>query len=486
MPAGTEQVLVMLQRYLDNRGDTEIEQKYKAALDKMPNARATVARIVERYEANRTQLLGGRTAPNTKGQLDVKQINASASLSTGAAVYNLIETLPPEPDKVSAKAYELRYEGLKCRKTVDTDGNGDEPLVYAAVLTPNNAQSFDSATFVSPQLSAIQNGATNTSGNASVFSGAKWPVTGAVLVSALLEDNGGSAAVDKQKLDAMIEAAKIYVTLIDDADRTKAIDEAIKYHVWLLKIGDPVQWADKTVSHTIVTAKNYDDYFMAQPKTMDAIPYKLDVVHDTRGGDYSLLFNTPSASITKPPLLVTVTVEKLENTGSEKDLENGVADMAIEGSIRDASLLRALQKNKNEITSDIQFHRHVFPGAVGVVLKAVEIDAAPDKHVWYASGPWGSPGAHVWCGSDVNDPPPAPPGVTPVAWKYRYKGPCQPKVHALDIAAAGATELQLSYDPATGTIKQNGTVIGQKGQSITRTGADPKRAAKITFKISHK
>lgn len=493
LPRGSDHALAMLAGFADGRAATPFEREYAAALARVPGARAHARRLVTRFTSlpptDRAALFQGRT-------VDLRRVPLPHEISTYeppvVTLNATVDTLPPEPAKLSSKTYELSYSGFKCRKVADADANGDEVLVYANVLG-RGASGYQGAAFtptLAPQTGVVA-GAASTTGQGIAWSSAAWPAyapdkTGVLLVTALLQDDG-EAAIDKQRLDLLIEAAKIFATTIQGDDRMAALKTALEYHVALLRMDDPARWTERAVQITAIDGAAYDALWKAQPTTVDGISRKLEVVHDTRGSDYSLYFGAPTAVASEPSMTVQVKVQRVEAIGTLKDKENGLADLSVVAGVQGASATRALPKDKNDVTASWTVKRTLFPQETYLGLQVREVDAPPKWHEWPTNFGYGC----GWCAANPSDAPPY------VQQSCHYEGVCSAVSNTCDASPAtnvsGSSwtpqmgfDIALKYDPASGEIRDAWTnvLIGKKGDTLVSTGTG-ERAVRVTYSITH-
>jgi hypothetical protein len=496
LPPGSENALALLAAFAAGRTATPLEQAYGRALVRVPGARANALRIVERFRrlpaAEQARLFHGKT-------VDFVRSPTVADLVKGTPIAlpttpPPVDTLPPEASHYGPEhASTLEYSGLWCRKTADSDADGDEIQVYVDLVVPS-AAGYDSSASLSvlpdgSSVKGIKAGSASNAGQGLVWTGATWPAaapnkTGPILVTALLEDDGDAAA-EKQRVQLLIEASKVYAATLPGKDTMASLQTALEYNLAMLRIDDPARWTANAVVIHPISGADYDALWKMVPNAWGNVPWKLRIGHDTHGSDYSLLFTTPTAARTDPYANVKVSLDKVEAIGTVKDTENGLADFAATVWIKDASSSREFQKDANVVAPGWGVQRTMFPGLVAIRIRVDEMDAAPSRRGSTSPGP-----LHEWCGDDPSSPPPGyASGV--------YDGPCKPIANVCDISpdpntcgmAFGSTDascgmpLDVVYDVAKGEVRDpSGVVLARKGQSILSEGTG-ERAARVTFRV---
>ncbi|MCB9704118.1 MAG: hypothetical protein H6711_19675 [Myxococcales bacterium] len=473
LPEESAVVLALLADIAEGRGASPVAKQAAARLGGDARARALASELVATYN-NLTPNARAALFPRIKDAGDITRAGSRYAKIGQQAPLKVLpgpikigpEVLPPEfPYSWTVKNTLLSYAGVRVNKVADKDGS-DELVVYSSFVTtattygevtyPNLAR----ATFPGAGvLSGLGLGAVSTAGAGPAVDVPYANHPGFLIVSAVLEDDGGDAAVDVERLDLLLEAAMILAPTFP-GEELHRLESALQYSIALMRIGDPKRWGPTSVLVRRMEWPEYVSLYGTPPKKSYGIGHKLKFDHAIDGGAYTVFYDLPT--YLPPRNEVVVALKKVEALGPVKDLEDdGLADLGARVTIRGVGSRRAFTPNQNSVSALWSLSRAVLVGGpVEITVEVFEEDPSPYNGLM---GPY--PNVEMTC--DVN------PVVTVDAtcgWGNTCKSP--------------VTALRLFYDPASGKI--SGDLSGSKGQDLTATGDPGDRQARVTLSITHK
>ena len=502
-PAETAMILAALMRYADGKPDgSMLDQQLALRLNRLPNARAAVKRWVAGFArltlAERQARLPGvsgldrvQAVPFVRSRFAVQA--GAFALPKAQVSKPIVDILPAQTVKPGQiEEYRLDYTGLSCVKAADA-ANRDKPVAFTTMIThpggPQVPYNYDSRSFP-PQgsLSGITSGMASAANAGPVWTAESFYTSGwdpgYIFVSALLMDDGTLEA-QKEDMGIVYATAETVASTVDGNDRITPLFTGLTYALGVLHLGNPDRWATQSVVARIYSVSNHNAYSVQTPNSTAGIPWRIEVKHNTRGADYSLLYNVPS--VVQRWARVKVSLVKIAAEGAVKDKENGLADFVTEIQIGLlTSATREFGRDHNQLVPAYSVLRNMFPGQKApITIKLYERDAPPELDTWApllvgkceACGVW-----EVW-----NNLTEYQEGGNCI-----YTGPCPPVFHECDlnlkpnVTSAGGevsnTRLTISFDLDTGAIR--GDLWGSKGQVLTARG-DPahERRAMIQFRV---
>ena len=500
-PAGAAKALAALARFANGQlTESPYDRRVAAALDKLPGAKATAARIVAAYASmtpgGRGVVFPGVAADQllTRGFDRVgfdKWRAAHAEVATPKISGKT--TLPPDPaDGKNRAQYELVYRGMKVRKGADADGT-DEPVVFTAVFTPGGpTEPYKAVTRTLPDSGTlgVANGASSGASAGEVWSSPSWPGnwnSGLVIVTAVIEDNG-DLAQRKEDINLLIALAKSEASEDNNPDRMLVLRRELEDTLDLLHLADRQTWDARAIQVRLLTASEYDALY-TQAAQASPFPHKLKIDHTPRGGEYTLYFDIPKPH--SPRKTVQITIKQLEAIGPERDrFENQQADFGIDvmaSANTQAGVSRTFTRNKNLLKTGWTVERQVQAGGnVAISLRLWDRDPPP-RTACTSQGGWPYALCHSYCAA-------APAECTPNQANQNhcptYDGVCPDAqldydINALpDVGGAPQREIRAVFDLGSNTL--SGDINGPAG-TYTLTGTPGAgNQARIVVDISQK
>jgi hypothetical protein len=410
-PAGAAKALAALARFANGElTESPYDRRVAAALDRLPGAKATAARIVAGYAsmtpADRGLVFPGVAADQllTRGfdRVGFDRLRA-AHAEANAPRLGGKTTLPPDPaDGKNRGQYELVYRGMKVRKGADADGT-DEPVVFTAVFTPGGpTEPYRVVTRTLPDSGTlgVANGASSGASAGEVWSSPSFPGgwnSGLVIVTAVIEDNG-DLAQRKEDLNLLLALARSEASEDDNPDRMLVLRRELEDTLDLLHLADRQTWDANAVQVRLLTAAEYDALYRQAAQT-SPFAHKLKIDHTPRGGEYTLYFDIPGPQ--SPRKTVEITIKQLEALGSERDrFENQQADFGVDvaaSASTQAGVSRTFARNKNVLKAGWTIERQVQAGSnVAISLRLWDRDPPP-KTACTSQGGWPYALCHSYC-----------------------------------------------------------------------------------------
>jgi hypothetical protein len=499
LPEGSAAVLALLADVAQQRGGSPLARDASVRLINIPRARQLAGELVAKYDAlstaQRAALFPRVADPAgiTRGGNVFEKSGWKQPAPKLPGGVQLAESLPPEsPADGEMKGTLLSFAGVKVHKPADLD-KSDEVAVYAGLI--EHAVTYGQSSFpvvgraVFPGQGAIAGlgaGATSKAGAGPLVNLPWGSYGGYLLVTAVLEDDGGSATIDAERLDLLLEAAMILAPTFPAADKLANVETALSYSLALLRIDDPKRWTAKSVQVRRISWADYTSLYFGATQITDGVTWRLKTDHDTKGGSYTAYFDVPVAP--PPRHDVTVQIRKVEALGSVKDSEpGGLADLGAVVSIRGVVGERRFTPDGNVVVPMWSLSRAVLAGGdVDILIDVYEADVGASVKTWKDGGLLSS--ACSGCGDMM--------AVASAGCKF--VGSCPPVRNVCDASPmlevdatcgqasckAPVTRLSLRYDPATGGV--TGDVAGTKGQVLVATGNAGPRQVRVTFSVSHK
>ncbi|HEY0138907.1 MAG TPA: hypothetical protein VGB85_32700, partial [Nannocystis sp.] len=410
-PAGAAKALAALARFASGQlTESPYDRRVAAALDRLPGAKATAARIVAAYTSMTPDDRGVVFPGVAPDQLLTRGFDRvgfdrwrAAHAEANAAKLGARTTLPPDPaDGKNRAQYELVYRGMKVHKGADADGT-DEPVVFTAVFTPGGpTEPYRAVARTLPDSGTlgVANGASSGASAGEVWSSPSFPGgwnSGLVIVTAVIEDNG-DLAQRKEDLNLLLALAKSEASEDNNPDRMLVLRRELEDTLELLHLADRQTWDANAVQVRLLTASEYDA-LSTQAAQASPFPHKLKIDHAPRGGEYTLYFDVPKPQ--SPRKTVQITIKQLEALGPERDrFENQQADFGVDVSASastQAGVSRTFARNKNVLKAGWTVERQVQAGGnVAISLRLWDRDPPPRTACTSQAG-WPHALCHSYC-----------------------------------------------------------------------------------------
>lgn len=425
----------LLRRYADDAADpTDLDLKLQKRLKSRRSARTIAKRVLGRIDglapAKREQTFG--KGGDTKARLSaraVAQLGPKVALDFGSIWQQPSVVLPaegvPPPTQIA-----LALAGVASNGASDADGT-DEVIVAADWFDDQGAHG--SASMPASGTTALAANGAVASG-ATIFDGVDRP---ALLVSAVFEDDDGSAATAREDYQLMLELALSLADGLAGNDPITRLELAINTCSGLLEISDPQRFGDGAVVWTRFggSGSTLHDLYATPASQTDGVVWKSGHDHVLASGSYEVLFDVPAPpppDLSKINVKVT-TVKSLKSEEHEPPETTTKYDLTLWVGIRNTQGGWGFPDNKNSPTAGINFSRIVQPGPVAIELSLLDRPAEVDG-CWF--GGWG--------GTNCS-----------------YGTP-------LDLRPGANESVKITFDPATGHI--TGDATGNAGDTLTFEG----------------
>jgi len=235
-----------------------------------------------------------------------------------------IEITPEPAEAWSGGKFRLEYRGLAADALDDADGR-DEVAVYVAVLTAN-AVSYDREVFwvTGDTLMPVDGRGVAKTGARRMFEDKHEPV---LVLSAVLEDDDGSAAQGLEQVDLLVNQAILAAAKLrsDDEDPIDTLHAMIE----LGKISLGTTTTAPSVQTRKIDTWSWDRIIDQNAAMRSRVKYRVLIAHAVGKARYKLLFDVPQPSQHKPRRLVKVDVRELRLTTPAKLVGNKGSDISV-------------------------------------------------------------------------------------------------------------------------------------------------------------
>jgi hypothetical protein len=296
----------LLVRIADGKGSTKMERKIAKRLARSPARREVIQRLAKRWRAAPEDQLRktiGRVDLGIKPQkatLDVAVSKASPTLA-----WLLRDTIPLPPENIPKPSkYQLELTGVQTIAAHDADGS-DELSTLTIFATPSGkdytlvaVKEPNDGTFAAP-------GAAVTSVGKMLFDDGPKDV---LVITALVEDEGGNAAASRAEIEAMVDLAVGVAATLDGADRLAVLEAMIDYTFGLDALDGGPLAASRSIASVKIAFADWYALWGVDPDDYGGVKAKLVVPHTMGSGQYELMLNVPS--VLPPMRTVLVAVDK--------------------------------------------------------------------------------------------------------------------------------------------------------------------------------
>lgn len=296
----------LLVRIADGKTETKMEKKVAKRLGKSPARREAMQRLATRWksasENDRRKAIGrvelGKKPE--KGTLESSVADASSTLS-----WLLRETIPLPPQNIPKPAkFQLVLSGVQTIAAHDADGS-DELSTLTILATPNG-NDYALELVNEPHDGTIAAaGASTTSVGKTLYDGAD---KGMLVITALIEDEGGNSAASRAEIETMVELATAVASTLDGADRLAVLEAMIDYTFGLDALDGGSTAASRSVACVQMHPTDWYALWGIDPETYGGVKAKLAVPHTIGSGKYELMLNVPS--VLPPMRTVLVSIDK--------------------------------------------------------------------------------------------------------------------------------------------------------------------------------
>ena len=451
---GTAVLAGFLLRYANgakpaNGLDTSVRNK----INSLPGGRAAAKRIAGRIEGLSSQQLGRvlgshastiKKPPRRRDVGNAARVAKATGWTPGRSLMIPTTTLPGAYAAPTVDKYEFYLTGVACHSASDSDGNGDEVVVVTKVF--HGGPQRDDQTL--PTLQGLAAGEARKVGNTKLFEGGS-----KLLLSAVFEDDGGDSVKAREELDVLLALAET----VADGTSLADIEASIEFSLGILELSNPD--VVPSIKMSTISLNDVKNFYKVQPEKIGDIEWKLQDVHETDGGQYTLYYSTPQ--LPPPPKLdnVRLTLMKLEaleplppGTFLEvffdfKDAERGLAFPIGKSSNVIAQRYQMLVQPRTDV--EFAFRAYISrPGA---------------RHGWTRIKKPNGRTKRVRCGEHLHRK-------------------CPPFRRPLDISPQPGVELTAKYRASRGWIM--GNVQARSGQAVSATGKSAPKG-RIVFTIDH-
>lgn len=426
----------LLRRFADTADDPtdldlDLRKRMKRARGGKNSAKRLLARIDGLPTSMREQTFGkdGATTRARHSARSVAQL-APSSLIDFTTFWQQPSVVLPAEGVAQPQTLPLTLAGVASTAASDADGS-DEIIAMADWI--DMVSPIGSATTPDAGTTALAAGAAVAS-NAPMYDGKD---RAALLVSAVFEDDDGSAANAREDYHTMIQLAQSLSAGLAGDDAVTRMELALNTCAGLLEISDPQRFGPGAVVWTRFEAAgvNLHSLYATPPSQTGDVTWKTRHDHAVGGGSYEVLFDVPAPP---PPDLQkidvkVVSVKSLTTQEHEPPETTTKMDLAVDVQIKGQYGSWTFPDNNNNPSAGMTFTRIVQPGPVHLEVSLRDRPTDTDG-CWI--GGWGSTNCTYGTGIDIR------PG-------------------------SGST-VKLDFDPATGDI--TGDKNAKAGEQLTFEG----------------
>lgn len=280
----------LLVRVAEGAAETKLEKRLAKKLSRKPAKRAALERLTARWKAAPQDQLRkaiGRVDLGAKPQKVVLQ--TAASQAQLPLFWLLRPTIPMNPESIPKPAtYQVELSGIQTIATHDADGSDELSTLTIFATASGNAYNLvtvpDSSTITVP-------GAGTTSVGKALYDGTAKDV---LVISVLVEDEGGNAAASLEEAAVMVELAAGVAETLNGDDRLAVLKAMVDYTVGLQNLGADPQAATRSIASVSLAAPDWYALWGTDPQLNDGVKWKLAVPHAIGTGQYEVFLNIPS------------------------------------------------------------------------------------------------------------------------------------------------------------------------------------------------
>ena len=426
----------LLVRIADGTVETKLEKRLVKKLGRKPATRAALERLSKRWKAASDDQLRkaiGRVELGSKPQKLVLQ--KAAANAKPNIFWMLRPTIPMPPESVPKPAsYELELSGIQTIATHDADGS-DELSTLTIFATPNG-NAYDLVTVTGDGTITAPN-ATTTGLGKTLYDGTE---KGMVVISVLVEDEGGNAAASLQEAAVMVDLAAGVAETLNGDDRLAVLKAMVDYTVGLQNLGADPQAATRSIASVSLAAADWYALWGTDPQVNDGVKWKLAVPHSIGNGQYELFLDVPS--VLPDMATVKVAIDKFwrdDDTPIHPNYEIHRLRLGI--GVKGASEILRLDLGETSIDWAPVYERKVLAGTVPLEFAAHIVIKQKDLPA----------GAETICGQH----------------DFQIQG-CHTfaDTYSLDLATGAPTSREAEYSTATNKI------IGTASNKLTTKGTN--------------
>ncbi len=362
-PEGSAAMAALLRQFVDGKTGA-FDKTLAAKLAKHGVSKAAATKLLGRIDAasasSRKQTFGSASTKSAPGKAQLGKLVASQDIRSKVMSLMEVITLPPQGIPAPS-AYEMKQTGLVTLSTEDGDGS-DELTMFAIMAYPTGGDDYTLQSIVLGSGQTAAPGAQALT-KRTIFDG---PARDALLVSVLVEDDGGNAAQAKAEIEMLVGLAASVAATMPGTDRLQVLQTMVDYTIGLDAVGADPGRATRSVATTTIGQDDWFALWGADASDHAGIGYKIAVPHAMNGGNYELLLDVPGTPPKMPTVRVQVSSAVFEAFGNPDRyaldrirLDVGIGDESFRLSLEDWS-----------VGTQPAIERKVVDGNVAVWMKA--------------------------------------------------------------------------------------------------------------------